>query len=120
MDDLKTYVKNDDEQAGLLRTIKSFSDDIGVEFGLDRCVKATFKRRQLANSSNIELDVNTVIQDLEQEGTYKYLGVSEGDGIQHSQMKEKIRKEYYRRIWMVLKSELQTNWKPLTPWQYPW
>ena len=28
------------------------------------------------------------------EGTYKYLGVSEGNGVQHSQMKEKIRKKY--------------------------
>jgi len=46
------------------------------------------------------------IQELDQEGTYKYLGINEGDGIQHSKMKEKIRKEYYRRIRMVLKSEL--------------
>ena len=37
-----------------------------------------------ANSSNVELYVNTVIQDLEQEGTYKYFEVSEGDVIQHS------------------------------------
>ena len=109
MDDLKTYAKNDDEQTGLLRTIKSFSDDIGMEFGLDNCAKATFKRGRLAHSSNIELDVNTAIQDLEQEGTYKCLGVREGERIpQHSQMKEKIRKEYYRRIQMVLKSELNS------------
>ena len=38
-----------------------------MEFGLDKCAKATFKRGRLADSSNIELDVNTVIQDLEQE-----------------------------------------------------
>ena len=29
MDDLKTYAKNGEEQTGPLRTIKSFSDDIG-------------------------------------------------------------------------------------------
>jgi len=46
------------------------------------------------------------IQELDQEGTYKYLGIHEGDGIQHSKMKEQIRKEYYRRIRMVLKGEL--------------
>ena len=73
---------------------------------MDKCAKATFKKGRLADSSNFELDVNTIIQDLEQEGTYKYLGVSEGDGVQHSQMKEKIRKEYYCRMWMALKSEL--------------
>ena len=48
-------------------------------FGLDKCAKETFKRGRLADSSNIELDFNIVIQDLEQEGTYKYLGVNEGD-----------------------------------------
>ena len=79
-----------------------------MEFGLDKCAKATFKRGRLADSSNIELDLNTVIQDLEQEGTYKYLEISKGDGIEHSQMKEKIRKEHYRRILMVLKSELNS------------
>ena len=83
-------------------------DDIGMEIGLDKCAKATVKRRRLADSSNTELYVNTVIQDLEQEGTYQYLEISKGDGIQHSQMKEKIRKEYYRRFLMVLKSELNS------------
>ena len=79
-----------------------------MEFGLDKFVKATFKRWRLADSSNIEFDVNT-IQDLEQEGAYKYLEVSEGDRVQRSQIKEKIRKEYYRRIRMVLKSELNSE-----------
>ena len=89
----------------MLRTIKSFSDDIIREFGLDKCAKATFKRGRLADSSNIELDVNTIIQDLDQEGTYKYLGVSEGNGVQHSQMKEKIRKKDYRRMRMELRKQ---------------
>ena len=62
-------------------------DDI-IYFRLDKCAKATFKRGWLVDSSNIELDVNTVIQDPEQEGTCRYLGISEGDGIKYSQMKE--------------------------------
>ena len=106
MDDLKTYAKTDEEQKGLLTIVKGFSDDIRMEFGLDKCAKATFKRGKLAKTENIELDIDTTIQDLEQEGTCKYLGVNEGDGIQHAKMKEKIRKEYYHRIPLVLKSEL--------------
>ena len=72
-----------------------------MNFGLDKCVKVPFKRGRLADSSNIELDVSTVTKGLGKEGTYKYLGDSEEDGIHHSQMKRKIRKEYYR---MVVKS----------------
>ena len=108
MDDLKPYAKNDDKQTGLLRTIKTFTDDIKLEFRLDKYVKATFKRGRLADSSNIEFDVNIIIQDLDQQGTCSYLGASEADRVQHSQMKEKIQKEYYHRIRMVLKSELNS------------
>ena len=106
MDDLKTYAKSEEDQKSLLKIVKGFSDDIRMEFGLDKCAKAAFKRGRLAKTKNIELDVGTTIQDLEHEGTYKYLGMNEGGGIQHAKMKEKIRKEYYRRIRLVLKSEL--------------
>ena len=37
---------------------------------------------------------------------YKYLGVNEAAGIQHAKMREKIRKEYYRRVRLILKSEV--------------
>ena len=43
---------------------------------------------------------------MDQEGTYKYLGVTECDGIQQSVIKEKMRKEYHCRVRMILKSEL--------------
>ena len=59
-----------------------------------------------STSENIQIELDTTIQELEQEGTYKYLGVNEGDGIKHAKMKGKIRKQYYRRIRMVTKSEL--------------
>ena len=40
------------------------------------------------------------------EGTYTYLGIDQGNGIKHATMKEKVTTEYYRRIKMILKSEL--------------
>ena len=58
----------------------------------------------------LKLDLNTTIQlGLEVEESYKYLGLNEGDGIQHSMMKKKIRKEYYWRVRLVLKSELNAT-----------
>lgn len=106
MDDLKTYAKNDMEQTGILHTVKTFSDDICMEFGLDKCAKATFKKGKLRQSENIQIDIDTSIQALDPEESYKYLGINEGDGIQHTMMKAKIKKEYYRRIRLVTKSEL--------------
>ena len=52
---------------------------------------------------------NQVIQDLDQAETYKYLGMEEGEGVQHHKMKVKIKKEYRRRIKLVLKSELNAR-----------
>jgi len=86
MDDLKTYAKNDKEQTGILHTVKTFSDDIRMEFGLEKCAKATFKKGKLTNSQNIQIDIDTTIKELDPEDSYKYLGINEGDGIQHAMM----------------------------------
>ena len=51
-----------------------------MEFGLEKCPKAGFKKGKLTITENIQIDPDTTIQQLEQEGTYKYLGVNEGDG----------------------------------------
>ena len=49
------------------------------------------------------------MKELDQEETYKYLSIEEVDGIQHGKMKEKIRKECYRRVRGVLQSELNAK-----------
>ena len=48
MDDLKLFARNDSELTGLLDTVKHFSDDIGMQFGLDKCAKATFQKEKLS------------------------------------------------------------------------
>ena len=80
-----------------------------MEFGLDKCAKASFVRGKLQKTSSINLDIDTAIRDLDPEEAYKYLGVNQGDGINHTSMKEKIRNEYYRRIRLVLKTELNSK-----------
>ena len=93
INDLKLFAKNDQDLEGLLNTVKEFGNDIGMEFGLDKCAKASFVRGNLQKTSSINLDIDTAIRDLDPEETYKYLGVNEGDGINHVSMKEKIRKD---------------------------
>jgi hypothetical protein len=40
---------------------------------------------------------------------YMYLGIEESEGIQHQQMKDRLKQEYNRRVRMVLKSELNSR-----------
>jgi succinate dehydrogenase/fumarate reductase-like Fe-S protein len=76
-----------------------------MEFGLDKCAKIVFKEGKLVHSQDLVVDTNREIQKLEQGKTYKYLGIEESDGTQHQQMKERLKKEYTRRLRMILKSE---------------
>ena len=66
MDDLKLYGKKNKELDGLLCTVKKFSDDIGMEFGLYKCAKTTFIRGRLTSTSEIKLNEDTSIRELHQ------------------------------------------------------
>ena len=77
VDDLKLYGTSDKQLTGLINTVKNVSDDIKMEFGLDKCAKASFKRGKKVSAKEIPLNDNQVIQDLDQAETYKYLGMEE-------------------------------------------
>ena len=109
MDDLKLITKSEEEFRKQIQTVKTFCDDIKMEFGLEKCAKITFKRGKLTHSQYLVIDTKRVIQELEQGKTYKYLGIEESEGIQHQQMKDRLKKEYSRRLRMILKSELNAR-----------
>ena len=87
MDDLKLFAKEDSDLEGLLQTVKKFSNNISMSFGLDKCAKATVKRRKLIKETSVELDRKTVIKDLEQKEVYKYLGVDENSTCSNERKK---------------------------------
>ena len=109
MDDLKIFTKNDDELKQLLHTVKKYSEAIGMDFNTDKCAKLTLKKWKYTTSENIQLDETTTIQELDQHDQYKYLGIAECAGISHKNMKEKLTKEYVRRIRLILKSQLNSK-----------
>jgi hypothetical protein len=80
-----------------------------MEFGLDKCAKTVLKRGKLAHSQNLIFNFDIEIQEFEQEETYKYPGIEENEGIQHQQMAERLKKEYTRRLRMILKSKLNAK-----------
>jgi hypothetical protein len=109
MDDLNLIGKSEEELQKQKQTVKTFSDDIHMEFGLEKCAKTAFKRSKLVHSQNLVIDINREIQQLEQGKTYRYLGIEQSEGIQYQQMKERLKHEYIRRLRMTLKSELNAR-----------
>ena len=83
VDDLKLCGTNDNQLNGLISTVKKVSDDIRMEFGLDKCAKATVKRCKKVSAEGILLNDHQLIQDLDQAETYTYLSMEEGEGVQH-------------------------------------
>ena len=106
MDDLKIYSKSDSDLRSLLRIVKKFSDDIRMEFGLEKCAKISIIKGKMVRSSNISLNEHTHIKELSNTESYKYLGVEESSNTHHKNMREKLKKEYYRRLRMILSTEL--------------
>jgi hypothetical protein len=49
--------------------------------------------------ANLILAFNRETQELEQGKTYKYVGIEESEGV-HQQMKERLKKEYTKRLRM--------------------
>jgi hypothetical protein len=54
---------------------------------------------------------------MELDETWKYLGIEEGEGIDNSQMKDKLMREYHHQFQQILKTELNSKNK-ITPYQH--
>ena len=109
MDDLKVYGKNKDEVDGLVNTVRIFSEDIGMKFGIKKCAVLILKRGKVCSSDGILLPDQQKIKNLGDDEEYKYLGVLESDQIKHEEMKKVVTKEYFRRIRKILKSKLNAG-----------
>ena len=106
MNDLKLDGKDKAQLESLTQTVRIFSHDIGMHFGIEKCAVLVLKRGKLVESDGIQLpDDNEIKAPKECEG-YKYLGVFEADEMLHSQMKEKVSKEYLKRVRKLGKSKL--------------
>ena len=103
MDDLKIYGKSEREINGLVSTVEIFSNNIGMEFGAKKCGTRILKRGKVVKTEGLELPSGDKIKEVE-DGGYKYLGITEFDKIEDSEMKECFRKEYVRRTKAIMKS----------------
>ena len=93
----------------LIQTVRIYSSDIGMEFGLEKCASLVMKRGKIVESDGITLPDDKMIRNLKEDERYKYLGVQELDDIKTSEMKERVSKEYKRRVRKVLETKLNGN-----------
>ena len=105
MDDLKLYGKSQDEIDALLGLVQEYSNDIGMQFGMDKCAVLGIKKGKRVECSGVELPSGDMMNEVDDEG-YKYLGVLQDAVAKNKEMKEKVGKEYLRRVKILSKSKL--------------
>ena len=60
-------------------------------------------------SDDIQSPNDKVIKSLGKWGSYKYLGVVEADKVMVNLMKNKVKKEYYKRVRKVLETKFSSG-----------
>ena len=102
MDDLNLHSRSQKGFDSLVQTFRVFSEDIGMEFGIEKCTMLVMEKGKIVKSVGIELPDGKIIKSLKEGESYKYLGILEVE----EKMKLDVSKEYIRRLRKVLKSKL--------------
>ena len=88
-----------------MQTVFTFSEDIGMEFGLKKCGAVIPKKGKLVNFYGIHLPNQKIMKEVDENG-YTYLGIIELHEIKEHEMKNKVTAGYKRRLRLILKSKL--------------
>ena len=86
-DDIKLLVKYEKELETLIYAVRIYSQDIGMEFGIEKCAMLVMKNGKRHLDDAITLPNQDKIRTLGANGTYKYLEV---DTIKQVAMKDNI------------------------------
>ena len=105
-DDLKLYAKSEKELDLLIQTVRVFSKDIGMQFGIEKCSTLVMKRGKRIKSDGIKMPDDQVIKSLKEGEVYKYLGILQADEVQVKEMKGKVGSEYRRRVRKIPETKL--------------
>ena len=113
MDDLKLYANNQITLEQQLKLVHSFSSNIGMDFGLDKCAKLVIKKGKTVHTEGIQLNESTIINDIIEGESYKYLGIEEVSTIEHAKMRSRAANNYFKTIKIILKTYLSPKNKIL-------
>ena len=86
-----------------------YSQDIGMEFGIEKCALFVVKSGKRHQTDGRELSNQDKIRTLAENETYKYLRNLEADTIKQVDMKDKIQKEYLIRTRKLPEAKLSSR-----------
>jgi hypothetical protein len=109
MDGLKLLRRDENDLQNELKIAQTISKDINMNFGLEKCARMCLRRGRVQSKVQIGNTLENDIKELDPRKAYKYLGIEENFDIQHKIEKEKFKKEYLKRLRLVLGKELNAK-----------
>jgi hypothetical protein len=109
VDDLKTYAQDLMGAKSQLDLITTFTKDIGMEFGNDKCAYIHIENGQKVSLGEKHTLNGIELNELDNGDQYKYLGQDESIGYDDVLNKDRVTKEYFRRVRKIWSSELFSN-----------
>ena len=87
-----------------MNTVYTFSEDIGMEFGIKKFGVLVLKRRKVdkVNSRGLNLSNGKSMKVIDEE-RYKYLGIIEYDKAKEKEMRTEFVRKYKRRLRLIFK-----------------
>ena len=81
IDDIQLFVKNEKELETVIQPVGIYSQDIGLEFSIEKCTMLIMKIGKRRKTEGIELPNQEKIRILGEKEAYRYLRILEADII---------------------------------------
>ena len=95
MEDIKLFSKNEKELETLIQTIRIYSQDIGMEFRMEKCALFIMKSEKGEATKGIKQPTQERIRTLGEKGKLQVLG---NIGSGHNQTSRNERKKNKKRV----------------------
>lgn len=105
MDDIKLYSESNNNLKYLLKTVQIFSDDIRMDFGMDKCAEIHIRKGKIAELPNEEV----LFHQLTSDESYHYLGIQQNKRIDHTRLKKEFKIKYKSRLTKLLNTKLNAK-----------
>ena len=109
MDDLKLLGRKENDLKNEMKTLQTINIDINMNFGLEKRGRIYLKRLSFQSKMHEGSAFQNDIKELDPRKAYRYLGIEETFDIQHKNEKDKLKKEYLRRLRLVFGTELSAK-----------
>ncbi|XP_053698682.1 uncharacterized protein LOC128745633 [Sabethes cyaneus] len=109
IDDLKLFVETMGKLRHLLQLATTFSNDIRMEPGVDKCRLVNILRGKVMDAESFRINEREEIRSMIEGESYKYLGFLQLKGIHHTTIRKELQERFLYRVNRILKSLLSAG-----------